>query len=177
MWDLKIGGIACYNLLNWFFIYSFFGWIWESLYVSWKEKRLVNRGYVTGPVVTIYGAGAILIYLIFYTLPRSPIFLFFGGMAVTTLLEYLTSVVMEWVFHTSWWDYSEKKFNFQGRVCLESSICWGFFTVVMMFVLHPFVEWIVMQYSVEKGRRLVSAALVIYGIDFTLSTISMQILL
>ena len=122
--------------------------------------------------MTIYGAGAILIYLIFYTLPRSPIFLFFGGMAVTTLLEYLTSVVMEWVFHTSWWDYSEKKFNFQGRVCLESSICWGFFTVVMMFVLHPFVEWIVMQYSVEKGRRLVSAALVIYGIDFTLSTIS-----
>ena len=66
MWDLKIGGIACYNLLNWFFIYSFFGWIWESLYVSWKEKRLVNRGYVTGPVVTIYGAGAILIYLIFF---------------------------------------------------------------------------------------------------------------
>ena len=107
-----------------------------------------------------------------YSSTQSDFSVFFGGMAVTTLLQFLTSVVMEWVFHTSWWDYSEKKFNFQGRVCLESSICWGFFTVVMMFVLHPFVEWIVMQYSVEKGRRLVSAALVIYGINFTLSTIS-----
>lgn len=172
MWDLEIGGITCYNLLNWFFIYSFFGWIWESSYVSWQEKRFVNRGYVTGPVVTIYGAGAILLCLVFHGLPRNPILLFFGGMVVTTVLEYLTSVVMEWIFHTSWWDYSEKKFNFQGRVCIESSICWGVFTVIMFFVLHPFVEWIVRQYSVERGKSLVMAVLMIYGIDFTISTVS-----
>lgn len=172
MWDLEIGGVTCYSLLNWFFLYSFLGWIWESCYVSWQEKRLVNRGYVMGPVVTIYGVGAITIYLIFHSFTENPVFLFFGGMVVTTLLEYMTSLVMEWMFHTSWWDYSEKKFNFQGRVCLESSICWGAFTIFMLWVLHPFVEWIVAQYSFETGKILVTAAILIYGVDFICSTVA-----
>ena len=172
MWDFKVNGVTCYNLLNWFFIYSFFGWIWESLYVSWRQKRLVNRGYVLGPVITIYGVGALIIYLIFYKVPKNVIYLFLGGSMITTGLEYLTSVVMEKLFHTSWWDYSDKKYNFQGRICLESSICWGFFTNLMFFVFHPLVEKIVDQYSFETGKILVTIALILYGIDFIFSTIT-----
>ncbi len=113
-----------------------------------------------------------MLYLMFHSVADNLFYLFIGGSIVTTLLEYVTSVVMEWIFHTSWWDYSEKKWNFQGRICLESSICWGLLTIFMFVVLHPAVEKIVSQYSISTGKMLVTIAIVLYGIDFTLSTIT-----
>ena len=64
MWNIQIAGVDIYHIVNWFYIYSFLGWLWESSYVSIKEKKLVNRGFVAGPVCTIYGFGAVIVYLI-----------------------------------------------------------------------------------------------------------------
>ena len=113
MWEFQIAGVDLYHILNWLFIYSFLGWVWESCYVSVKEKRLVNRGFVTGPVCTIYGFGAVSVYLILKPVSGNLFWLYLGGVIVPTLLEYITAVLMEHIFHTSWWDYSHNKYNFQ----------------------------------------------------------------
>ena len=118
MWDIRILGVDLYHVLFWLILYSFMGWIWESCYVSIKEKKLVNRGFVTGPVCTIYGVGAMSVYLVLRPLQDHGLWLFLGGIVLATILEYVTSWVMEKLFHTSWWDYSERPFNLHGRICL-----------------------------------------------------------
>ena len=129
----EILGVDVYHILSWFIVYSFFGWVWESCYVSAKNGKWVNRGFVSGPFVTLYGVGAVLVYVILRPLAGHPVELYFAGTAVTTVLEYVTGVLMEAIFHTNWWDYSKKKFNFQGKICLGSSIAWGFFVLILFY--------------------------------------------
>lgn len=169
MWNLTINGVDFYHIINWFIIYSFFGWIWETCYVSAKVGHYVNRGFINGPLCTIYGCGAISVYLILKPLEDSLILLFFGGIIVATVLEYFTAVLMESIFHTSWWDYSDKKFNFQGRICLGASLGWGAFTVLLFRVLHPVVEDIVKLYPVFAGEVGVCVIGVAYACDFCTS--------
>lgn len=152
MWDFTINGIDLYHMINWFIIYSFLGWIWETFYVSIKQGEFINRGFISGPFCTIYGCGAIAVYTILKPAEGNLFILFFGGIVVATLLEYFTAVLMESIFHTSWWDYSDKKFNFQGRICLGASLGWGVFTVILFRVLHPVVEDLVSLYPVYVGK-------------------------
>lgn len=125
MWETKILGVDLYHVLAWFWLYSFCGWIWESSYVSIRQKKLVNRGFVNGPLLTLYGTGAVMVYLILRPFEANVWALYFGGVIVATVLEYVTGVLMETIFHAHWWDYSNQKFNFQGKICLSSSIAWG----------------------------------------------------
>ena len=169
MWEFQIRGVDLCHIFNWFFIYSFLGWVWESCYVSVKEKRLVNRGFVTGPVCTIYGFGAVSVYLILKPVSGSLFWLYAGGVVVPTLLEYLTAVLMEHIFHTSWWDYSKNKYNFQGRICLGASLGWGIFTIILFYGFQPAVERITAAYSVSVGKLLAGTASFIYAVDFGIS--------
>ena len=169
MWETTINGVDLYHLINWFFIYSFLGWLWETCYVSAKRGELINRGFVNGPVCTIYGFGALGVYLILNPVSGNLAYLFFGGIIVATLLEYATAVLMESIFHTSWWDYSDKKFNFQGRICLGASLGWGFFTVLLFRVLHPVVEGIVALYPRIVGEIGVCIVSITYAVDFCFS--------
>lgn len=169
IWNATVNGIDFYHIANWFFIYSFLGWLWETCYVSAKKRELVNRGFINGPFCTIYGFGALSVYLILKPVSGNLLFLFFGGIAVATALEYVTAVLMESIFHTSWWDYSDKKFNFQGRICLGASLGWGVFTVGLFRVLHPMVEDIVALYSVKAGKIAVCVISAVYVVDFCFS--------
>lgn len=139
MWDFTIRGVDVYHILNWFFIYSFLGWVWETGYVSVKHGKFVNRGFVSGPFCTIYGFGALSVYLILKPVSDNLFLLYVGGVIVATALEYVTAVLMESIFHTSWWDYSDQKYNFQGRICLGVSLGWGVFTVALFRIIHPVV--------------------------------------
>lgn len=172
MWDLEILGVDLYHVITWIYLCSFLGWLWESTYVSIKEKRLVNRGFVTGPVCTIYGIGAVSVYLVLRPLDGNWILIYIGGVIVATVLEYVTAVIMERLFHTSWWDYSNKKFHFQGRICLGSSIAWGFFSLIMFEVLQPFVEMVVNWFDMQTGKVVLSVVTVIYVVDFTYATMT-----
>lgn len=169
MWSLTVRGVDFYHIINWFIIYSFFGWLWETCYVSAKKGELVNRGFINGPLCTIYGFGAVSVYLILKPVSDDLVLLFFGGIIVATFLEYITAVLMETIFHTSWWDYSDKKFNFQGRICLGASLGWGFFSVLLFRVLHPVVEKIVSLYPVKIGEAAVCLIGVAYMVDFSFS--------
>jgi uncharacterized membrane protein len=120
-----------------FFLYSFCGWIWECCYVSARQRRWVNRGFLQGPLLPIYGCGAIII--LFVTLPVSNdlrlVWLF--GMLAATALEYVTGAAMERLFQVRYWDYSYQKFNLNGYICLSSSIAWGFFSILLVRFVHP----------------------------------------
>lgn len=119
-----------------FYIYCFLGWCIESAIVSIDTKKLTNRGFLRGPMLPIYGFGAITI--LFCTLPfGNSIFLqYIVGAAACTLLEYVTSVLMEAIFKTKYWDYSGKFMNFQGRICLVSSLFWGVLSLFVIYVIH-----------------------------------------
>lgn len=171
MWDMKIAGVEFYHIINWFYIYSFLGWLWESCYVSIKNKKLVNRGFVTGPFCTIYGYGAVLVYLCLLAVSDNPILIFLGGAIVASVIEYVTAAIMETLFHTTWWDYSKFPLNLKGRICLTVSLGWGVFSLALFKILQPLVSGIVALYSVNTGKLATIIITVIYIIDFTNSTI------
>ena len=121
----------------WLMIYSIIGWVYESTICSIGHRKLINRGFLNGPYCPIYGTGAVLVLLVLGRI-QNPVLLFFAGALVTCSLEYLTSWLMEKLFHARWWDYSKRKFNIGGRVCLIGAV--GAFSVVLVLVLHPFVK-------------------------------------
>ena len=120
-----------------FFLYCFCGWVWESCYVSLRQRRWVNRGFLHGPLLPIYGFGAILI--LFATLPvaQDLRLVYLLGMLSATALEYITGDVMERLFKVRYWDYSNQKYNLNGHICLSSSIAWGFFSILLVRFIHP----------------------------------------
>lgn len=127
------------TLETWFFwmlLYSVIGWIYESILCSVKNHRLINRGFLNGPYCPIYGSGALLIILVLGKL-RNPVLLFLLGALLACSLEYVTSYLMEKLFHARWWDYSERKFQLGGRVCLLGAVVFGAFSVLLVLVLHP----------------------------------------
>ena len=125
------------NFIFWFLIYSFFGWLYESVLCSVQEKKIINRGFLNGPYCPIYGTGSVLFILILGH-ETNPLLLFIFGALIACALEFATSVAMEKMFHTRWWDYSDKKFNFQGRICLIGAVVFGLFSVVLILFIHPF---------------------------------------
>lgn len=142
-----------------FFIYCFLGWIWESCLVSAKSKQWVNRGFLHGPFLPIYGSGAMAILVM--TLPvREDLFCVFAfGLVGATFLEYITGVCMESLFHVRYWDYSQKLFNIKGHICLEASLAWGIFSVLLVKCIHVEVEKIVFKLpimAVEMGAVLLT---------------------
>ena len=167
--NYKIAGISLYYIISWFFIYSFLGWAWESAYVSIKNKKLVNRGFINGPLCTIYGAGAVTIYLLLRPFEKNLALLYLGGVITATALEYVTGWIMETVFHTRWWDYSNKKFNLHGYISLASSLLWGAFSILLLKLLQPFVSWITSLYPQSIGEVILAVVSVLYGIDFGIS--------
>ena len=120
-----------------FFFYCFCGWVWESCYVSACQRHWVNRGFLHGPLLPIYGSGAIII--LFATLPVAGNLwlVWLLGMLAATALEYVTGAAMEALFKVRYWDYSKQKFNLNGHICLSSSIAWGFFSILLVKFIHP----------------------------------------
>lgn len=139
-----------YTIRQWllfFYFYCFFGWVFESVYVSVKKHKFVNRGFMRGPFLPLYGSGAILI--LFATIPVRDysVLVYLLGAAAATLLEYVTGVVMEKLFKVRYWDYTKNKFNFQGHICLGCSIAWGFLSLFLVRVIHKPVEQVIMKVS------------------------------
>lgn len=126
-----------YQLLWIFFVYSFIGWCGEAVMAAVHRHKFVNRGFVSGPLCPVYGAGAAAVAVFLPELKDRLFFLFLGGMIVTTFVEYLTGRLLELIFHKKWWDYSDQRFNLDGYVCLKNSIVWGLCSVLMICFFDP----------------------------------------
>jgi len=123
----------------WFMIYSFIGWIYESGLRTFTNKHWYNSGFLNGPYVPIYGFGAIL-DLYFLGGLKDPLQIFFCSAIINCLLEYLTSYVMEKLFHARWWDYSRQFLNINGRVCLLGFVVFGSFAAAVILYFHPWLK-------------------------------------
>lgn len=132
-----------YSLLQWmlfFYIYCFFGWIIESTYVSVCTGNWVNRGFMRGPVIPIYGTGAVIILFAVIPFRTNPILVFILGTISASVLEFVTGFVMERIYKVRYWDYSDKPFNLCGYICLFNSLCWGILSILLIYLVHSWVE-------------------------------------
>lgn len=161
-----------YNIFQWlffFYFYCFFGWCFESTYVSLKQKKLVNRGFMRGPFLPLYGTGAIMMLVVSMPFQDNIFLTYLAGVVGATILEYITGVTMEALFKVRYWDYSNQPFNFQGQICLGSSIAWGFLTILMTRVVHKPIETFVLSIPMNV-LTIVTSIITIYIVaDFTLS--------
>jgi uncharacterized membrane protein len=124
---------------GYFVLYSFLGWACETIYCSCIRKRFINRGFLNGPFCPVYGFGALLVINLFGRYQDDLLALFLLSVIVTSAVEYVTSFAMEKLFHLSLWDYSGRKWNLNGRVCLHNSLLFGVLSVLMVRVIHPWV--------------------------------------
>lgn len=136
-----------YKICYWFFffmIYSFIGYLTEITSCSINNKKLiVNRGFCLGPYLPIYGSSSVIMNIFLAKYSKDIITLFVMSAFVCTLMEYMTSLILEKIFHARWWDYTERKFNLSGRVCLENSCLFGLGGVFIVSILHPFLDGLV----------------------------------
>ena len=126
-------------IITYLIIYSFFGWILESVTKTIAQRKFVNSGFLHGPFCPIYGFGAIIMILCLDFLKDNVLLLFAVAFFVLSLWEYIVGVFLEKVFKTKYWDYSHLKFNIQGRVCLKNSFFWGLLGVIFIRYMHPFI--------------------------------------
>ena len=152
----------------WFLFYSFVGWMYESILVSCQQHRLVNRGFLNGPLCPIYGTGAILGVAILGNV-HNPITIFLISMVGATILEYTTSWAMEQLFHARWWDYSNFRFNLQGRVCLLGALIFGLGGVGVVLGSQPYVERVTDMIPLPMLHTLVTVLALITIIDLAVT--------
>lgn len=122
-----------------FFIYSFVGWLWETVYCSIKAKYFVYRGFLVGPITPIYGFGILGVLYFIEPFQSNLVLLYVLSTALVTILEYLTSFGLEKLFHATWWDYHDVPLNINGRVALPVSLFWGVGCVLIVKVIHPHI--------------------------------------
>ncbi|MDP4109586.1 MAG: putative ABC transporter permease, partial [Bacillota bacterium] len=156
----------------WFLIYSFIGWSYESTLCSVKAGRLINRGFLNGPVCPVYGVGALAV-LLFLNGEKNIFALFFSGMTITCTVEYITAYILEKSFGAKWWDYSKHRFNLHGRICLLGAVTFGSFSVLLVKYIHPFVSGLTagIQKSVVLPLSLTLFGLMLTDLLYTVNHI------
>jgi uncharacterized membrane protein len=169
-----------YEIAWMFMIYGVLGWFWETPYISIKERKFINRGFLRSPFIPIYGFAAISIILSMQWLSKSFvvnniflsfIFSFVFISAIASLCEYVTSYVMEIAFSARWWDYSDRKLNLNGRIAFIPSLFWGFIGYILWHYVNPLIMLII--YSIPKiyAKWILSFFYLIISID-TITTLS-----
>jgi len=152
-----------------FALYSFIGWVMETIYCSIPAKKFVYRGFLMGPVCPIYGFGALAVVLILSPISGHPELIFCCGLILTSLLEYGVSFLLEKLFKKSWWDYSNKKFNINGRICLQNSILFGALSLLLIYVLNPAFGKFLTVLPTPLQQFLAASLILVFGVDLFFS--------
>lgn len=157
-----------------FIVYGFLGWCVEVIYVGLGTGHFYNRGFLHMPLLPIYAIGALLINISTQNLLSNPLLLFIVGVIVTSALEYITSVIMEYLFHTRWWDYSSYKFNINGRICLKNSFLFGLLCLFVMYGINPFVLDVIEDIPLNFQDAIANIFIFVFVIDlvYTLRDVS-----
>lgn len=156
-----------YYWINCFFTFSFLGYLLECIVLTFENRQFVyNRGFGHGPFCIIYGFGAVGAAVLLAPLSGSMITLYFGSMLMATAMELVTAKVMIRLFGGFWWDYSKKRFNYKGIVCLESSLGWGLLGIVFYHILNTSVQDAVLRVPGRMSRFLAVGLMTFYLADF-----------
>lgn len=155
------------NCLVFFFIYAFLGWCVEVSFVAITRGKVVNRGFLNGPVCPIYGVGMVGILYALEPLKDNAIVLFIGGVVICSALELFTGWILDKIFRMRWWDYSENRFNIGGYICLEFSIMWGLGSMIMVNMIHPMIYGAISKIPL----MVIYVLLVIFAVAFIIDII------
>lgn len=132
--------MTVYDVLMCFFIYGFLGWCSEVAFAAVKDRKFVNRGFLSGTICPVYGVGVTMIVFLTQTLENRPLPLFVVSAIVVSALEWFTGFLLEKLFHHKWWDYSRMPLNLNGYICLPFSILWGAVCVLIVRFVHPLLH-------------------------------------
>ncbi|MCG1026209.1 MULTISPECIES: membrane protein [Dehalobacter] len=165
-------GSSGMDILLFFTIYSFLGWMLESGFACIVHGKFINRGFLAGFFCPLYGFSAVLVLLssewassVFGSSPAAVLISILMAVLVVTGLEYLTGFLLEKIFHYKWWDYSNKTANLKGYICLEYSVLWGLLAFVLLQYVHPVISARVFLIPVEVKAYLVIAFVVYFFAD------------
>lgn len=155
-----------------FLTYSFLGWIMEVCVSFYDEHKFINRGFLIGPCCSIYGWGCLLL-IFFLESSKDDLFgLMLKAIVICSILEYFTSYIMEKLFHARWWDYSDKKFNLNGRICLETMIPFGILACIVLYFVQPNLEY---YYGLISSDVLICISCLLFTIYLIDNLISFNI--
>ena len=155
------------NHLLYFFFYSCIGWVGETIYCSVGNRKFVNRGFLTGPLCPIYGTAGVLLSVVLMPIHNKFGLEWYGilltavcAMVVADIIEYLTSYIMEKLFNTRWWDYTDYPFNLHGRICLRHTMYWGIAGTLFIYVLHPWTINFFNSFLTSHTRNIILAVII-----------------
>ncbi len=166
--------MSYYYITSFFLFYSFLGWVLEVVYHVLCAGKVINRGFMNGPVCPIYGFGILSVLLILHPFLDNIPLLFLGGTVFATLIELFGGFILFRIFHMRWWDYSEEPFNLGGYICLRFSLAWGICIVFALKVIHPLVELNVTLLDGMFGHILVLVIWVIFFTDFVITVLTVM---
>ncbi|MBE6114322.1 MAG: hypothetical protein E7191_04500 [Erysipelotrichaceae bacterium] len=161
------------DILLYFIWYSFLGWVCESVWKTLCSRKLVNSGFLYSPLCPIYGFGGLLIIYSLTPIKKYPLAVFLIGMLLVSILEYLTGLLLEVLFHMKWWDYSNRRFQLHGRVCLENAVIFGCMGLLVIYGIHPRIIYY-FEYIPDQLRIVLAMiAIVTLILDTSLSVNSL----
>ena len=170
----NINGIVIYRILAYFIIYSILGFVLETIFALIVYGKLESRqGFLYGPVCPIYGVGAVVLIIALQKFKKNGYTLFFGGFVVGSVVEFVISLIGEFIFNVRWWDYSNRFLNIDGRICLLYSIYWGLISIFLMKQINPMVnrliELLKQKMSIKKLKVITIILIFLLLIDFLIS--------
>ncbi|MDU5923679.1 MAG: putative ABC transporter permease [Finegoldia magna] len=161
------------NFIYLFFFYAVFGYIWEVIWVSSCQKKLTNRGFLYGPLLPIYGFGAVFITLfVDHAIARfndSYIVIFFSGLIIATALEFLSGYLIEKIFKVRYWDYTERFMNVKGLICLRSSLFFGVMSIFMMDYSNKYILELTEKIKNSNYNFVIYILIAIFSVDVVIS--------
>ena len=163
-----------YNYLFLFIMYSTIGWAMEVVVSLVYRHRFINRGFLIGPSCPIYGFGGLFITIFLSKYMNDFLVFFVMSVVACTILEYMAGFIMEKAFHARWWDYSDKLFNLNGRVCLQTSICFGIIGSVTAYLLNPMLMKLMNSLPRIVVMVIVIVCAILYMIDIFFSNKIME---
>lgn len=152
-----------------FIIYSFIGWLLEVVCKLFELKRFVNRGFLLGPLCPIYGFGVLGIIILIGNETKDILAVFLKSILICSILEYFTSYLMEKLFKARWWDYSKRKYNINGRICLETMIPFGLLGSIVIYIIHPSIQKLASFIPKQIMLILISIIFILFIIDVIIS--------
>ena len=158
-----------------FLIYSFIGWAMEVCVTFPKYKKFVNRGFMLGPYCPIYGYSSIIMILYLNHYKDNPLTVFLLAVVVCSFIEYMVSYFMEKIFKARWWDYSNRKFNINGRVCLNNAFFFGVLGTFLVYFANPFFEGLLLKINTNTLNIISLILLIIFTIDFSMLHLNLRI--
>ena len=165
-------GFTLYQILAYFLVYSCLGWCLEVVYAAATTGQIVNRGFLNGPVCPIYGFGMVIVLFALTPFEHSTLALYIGGVILPSALELVGGWALYKLYHTRWWDYSDKPFNIGGYICLEFSLLWGVGTLVMMKAIHPTIAGLVELVPSFIGFLLMCFLYAVYAADVVVTAVA-----